>query len=244
MKNLKIHWVNIVILLTGTVLLGSLGVGFLIQKNPYINFLDTYVYEFFTQHLHSQLMDNLVYPFNFNFLPWGGTNPVYLYFITLPVLIYLWIYKRSLFGWFIFSAAVAFGLARVTTLFDWHFVFRQRPFLVLPNDIPASARDIWGVVSSFPSGHSRDTAIIATLVANLIPRTRFIAVFLTIFVAFSRIYVGAHYPTDAIAGVLIGYLSAKTSLILSRELQILYGNRKGDENTGKPKQNPTDIKKS
>lgn len=243
MKKFKIHWTLIIIFIVFFVLVGSLGVGFFIQKNSFINLLDGYIYEFLRHNWHSKILDALIYPFNFNFLPWGGPSPVYLYFIVFFALIYLWIYKRSLFLWFLFTILIASMVSALTTYLDWHFVFRQRPFLVLPTNIAASAQEIWGVISSFPSGHSRDTAMIATLISSFIPVMTIPLAILTLFVGFSRVYVGAHYPTDVFAGIAIGYLSAKASLILSRELQIIYGKRKGVVNEGKPKEASSDIKK-
>lgn len=243
MKKIKLHWIHIVSILIGTVLVGSIGVGLLIQRNTSIDSWDGVLYEFFAHHYHTRIMDILVYPFNFNFLPFGGNGPVFYYFIIIPALIYLWVYKRSLVKWFIFSIVVALVIALTATYLDWQLVFRQRPFLVLPNDIPAKAAEIWGVVSSFPSGHSRDTAIIATIVATLIPQTSIFAIALTLFVGFSRVYLGAHYPTDVLAGWIIGFLSAKASLIMSRELQIIYDKRRGKVNQGVPEQSPKDVKK-
>jgi undecaprenyl-diphosphatase len=78
--------------------------------------------------------------------------------------------------------------------------------------------------SSFPSGH---TFIVAggAAIAWLYLRRR-LAALLTIeafFVAFSRVYVGVHYPMDIIGGVLVG---AGFALILCSSpgfIDILYG---------------------
>jgi undecaprenyl-diphosphatase len=78
--------------------------------------------------------------------------------------------------------------------------------------------------SSFPSGHTFIVAGGAT-VAWLYLRWR-LAALLTIeafFVAFSRVYVGVHYPMDIIGGVLVG---AGFALILCSSpgfIDILYG---------------------
>jgi len=70
------------------------------------------------------------------------------------------------------------------------------------------------VTASFPSGHAMLSAVtyltLATLLTRLLPERRVqiyvmaLAVFLTFMVGLSRIYLGVHYPTDVVAGWLVG----------------------------------------
>lgn len=63
---------------------------------------------------------------------------------------------------------------------------------------------------SFPSGHSQNAAVIWPALAFMF-RRRWIAVLAAVFtvlIAFSRVYLGVHYPHDIIVGALVGLLIA------------------------------------
>lgn len=233
------HSIHIVILLILALTVGSIGIGILVQRNILIQGLDNYFYTLIADGPHYDWLDFLIKPFNYNFLPVElspGRMPSYYYIMFLATAFYLAIMKRSLFLWAVFCFVGGTILAYWITFLDWHFVFRSRPFLTLPNPVDDIGRAAWSQLSSFPSGHSRETALYATLISNFIPRLKWIMVVFVIFIAYSRVYLGAHYPTDVIAGVLIGYLTAKTILIVSRELQILIQKRTGGKHEVKPKQ--------
>ena len=58
---------------------------------------------------------------------------------------------------------------------------------------------------SFPSGHTTASFASACILFRMLPKKYGVcAVVLAVLIALSRLYVGIHYPTDVIGGVVIG----------------------------------------
>ncbi|HTM96266.1 MAG TPA: phosphatase PAP2 family protein [Croceibacterium sp.] len=82
--------------------------------------------------------------------------------------------------------------------------------------------------SSFPSGHAADSAIVYLTLAALVARTvtsraqsryLIVAAFaLTLLIGLSRVYLGVHYPTDVVAGWIVGALWAGAASLTVRRL--------------------------
>jgi undecaprenyl-diphosphatase len=83
--------------------------------------------------------------------------------------------------------------------------------------------------SSFPSAHSMLSAVVYLTLGALLARTsnRYrhkvyflgIAVVVTGLIGFSRVYLGAHYPTDVLAGWGVGLIWALLFWLIARYLQ-------------------------
>jgi len=78
--------------------------------------------------------------------------------------------------------------------------------------------------NSFPSGHSAMAFVIATFLARKTDIGGYVLYPIAGLVAFSRLYLGVHYPLDILAGSIIGYLAAR--FVLKHEEQILNIHRK------------------
>ena len=66
---------------------------------------------------------------------------------------------------------------------------------------------------SFPSGHSANSFAVAWILYRMAPKKYGIpAVVLAALIAFSRLYVGVHYPTDVLAGTAIAIALAELTL--------------------------------
>jgi undecaprenyl-diphosphatase len=73
---------------------------------------------------------------------------------------------------------------------------------------------------SFPSGHAATSFAAATVIAAAAPRLRVPLYVLAALVAWSRVYVGVHYPLDVLVGAVYGTL---LGLLLVRALPRLAG---------------------
>ncbi|MFC1497230.1 phosphatase PAP2 family protein [Verrucomicrobiota bacterium] len=76
---------------------------------------------------------------------------------------------------------------------------------------------------SLPSGHSALAFFFMTYVGFYKRAYRFWALLLASLIAFSRVYVGAHFPADCVAGALLGilggWLAWKAFLYLSKRCE-------------------------
>jgi undecaprenyl-diphosphatase len=81
---------------------------------------------------------------------------------------------------------------------------RDRPFTTYPHIEKLSS----GGDSSFPSGHTIEAFAMAAALSRLFAKRRFIIpLYLwAVLVAYSRMALGVHYPTDILAGMAIGTL--------------------------------------
>lgn len=82
--------------------------------------------------------------------------------------------------------------------------------------------------ASFPSGHSANSMACAWTIFRMAPRKYgVVALVLALLIAFSRLYVGVHFPTDVLAGLLIGAAMSECALRLLPWLNRLAGQRGG-----------------
>ena len=93
---------------------------------------------------------------------------------------------------------------------------RDRPPVADPD--PATLVDLPGTYS-FPSGHAAVSFACATVLALAVPRLRWPLYALAALIAFSRVYVGVHFPFDVLAGAVIGVAIAIALRMLATVLR-------------------------
>jgi membrane-associated phospholipid phosphatase len=114
------------------------------------------------------------------------------------------------------TQVVVMGLVNVTK----HLVVRQRPRAADFPPAAAVAPPSWltwqGLkilnrdekTQSFPSGHSAHAFAVAAVLAWFYPRLRWMFWSLAVGCAVSRYVDGVHWPSDCLAGAIIGYIIA------------------------------------
>ena len=73
---------------------------------------------------------------------------------------------------------------------------------------------------SFPSGHTSCSFAAAFVLFFMMPKKVGIpALVLAALIGFSRMYVGVHYPTDVLGGILVGFFSAMSARYLVQRIR-------------------------
>lgn len=85
---------------------------------------------------------------------------------------------------------------------------RPRPFMVEAFDL--LIKEPMGY--SFPSGHTGSSFAAAFTIYYYNKKEGILALILAALIGFSRMYLSVHYPTDVLAGLILGYLSSLVAL--------------------------------
>jgi membrane-associated phospholipid phosphatase len=112
---------------------------------------------------------------------------------------------RRLILLYAIQSAVIYGLK--------FLIQRQRPFFFLEVASKISKGPGEILDPSFPSAHGAFAFMMATVLSHWFPRYRIVFFIVAGLIGWTRIYLGLLYPTDVIAGVLLGYGITKLFLL-------------------------------
>jgi len=136
----------------------------------------------------------------FNLVTYVGSS---LFWILLIVLFWLKSKKKVSL-----HLLYAFILDTASVIFLKFIFLRPRPFEVFNMGIDID------IGPSFPSGHTERVFSGAFVLSNYYKKYRILFYSLSILVAFSRIYIGLHFPLDTLIGAINGILFGAISLLI------------------------------
>ncbi|MGH4140600.1 phosphatase PAP2 family protein [Clostridium sp.] len=77
---------------------------------------------------------------------------------------------------------------------------------------------------SFPSGHTTSSFAVAGVLAKYFKKYAFGFLGLAFLIAFSRLYLYVHYPTDILAGIVLGLMCSKIVIYCFNKANVNNGN--------------------
>ena len=139
-----------------------------------------------------------------------------LFLFPVGMLLY-WLSSQAKNWKLLFQSIISAGAGLTLSFILGAIFYRNRPFVNhhVYQLIKHSAD------ASFPSDHTTAAFAVAMTFVLLGVRYRRLWVILATLIGFSRVWSGVHYPTDILAGVLLGTFSATIVHIMMRKIKVL-----------------------
>jgi len=146
-------------------------------------------------HNRVAALDNILYYISF-------TTTFVSIGLLLTILIYSLKTKSKPLRIVFYKILVVFIVVATLSLTLKTIIIRERPYISYPDIEKLSEAGS----SSYPSGHAMEAFAIAVAFSILIPKRKFIIpLFIwASLVAYSRMALGVHYPSDVLSGIIIG----------------------------------------
>ena len=102
----------------------------------------------------------------------------------------------------VISACALLASLLVNNILVKNLVARARPYYTIEGLIPIVSKP---TEFSFPSGHAASSFASAGVCYRKLPKQYgILAIVIAVLISLSRLYVGVHYPTDVLAGIVSG----------------------------------------
>ena len=178
------------------------------QLLEYIQYLDNSILDYIVLHLHSDFMDKLM-PLITSL---GNFGLIWILAALLMI-----ISKRYRKYGFLMLVTLA-----LCTLIG-NSIIKPLVGRIRPCNVDTSIALLISRPEgfSFPSGHTTSSAGAATIILIADKKLGTVAWVLAIMIAFSRLYLYVHYPSDVFAGLILGIGLALLTMLLYKQLKLL-----------------------
>ena len=151
----------------------------------------------------------------FKWATWGAEGWVWIPFLAI------------VFGWFkkdfkliILNFLLSTLLTQIPKRFIWDTISRPIASGMPLNDIHTVPGVVMHAYNSFPSGHTATAFTLFLLTIYLFP-TKWVFAIGAIFAmicAYSRVYLGQHFPMDLGGGMLVAVISSQISILIHQKI--------------------------
>ena len=160
------------------------------MKNPFKAF-DDYLMDGINRKLKNPYCDVFFFYYT------NIAGPRFLVALSVVMLIF----GKRWIGDAAYEMVLALVLSTLVAQLLKRIISRSRPYWVMKN-LNTYGIDLTDY--SFPSGHTTAAFTVATTFSLYFPKIATLCFIMAILVAISRTYLAVHYPTDVLAGILIG----------------------------------------